>query len=452
MGEFFVESVYIDRVNSQGQGIGRAPDGRTVFVSGALVGETVDVAVRKEKKSYFEGRVDRVVEASAHRREAPCKWYRSCGGCQLQHADYAMQCRIKSMLVGDALRRIGGFELSVDVPVEPSPSEWGYRNKASFPVRAAGARGRVGFFKSGSHEIVPIDSCPVIGSRANALYAVLKKMIEDGRFCCYDEGKSEGWLRHVVIRSAGIYEELLLLLVVAAKPVGEALASLEALYDFLKLDFPELRGLALNVNPDEGNVILGSETFTVKGEDCLTERLGAFRLDYDSTSFFQANPRQAEKLFEYASSLVGGKIVELYCGVGALTAFFAGKSSSIKAVEQWPSAVALARENGKRNRVEPLEVIEGDAAKAIDGGLLDGADCVVVDPPRTGCEKSVIDAVIAAGVPAVLYVSCDPATLARDAKLLCENGYALDEGSLRAFDMFPQTAHVETVALLKKTQ
>lgn len=447
-----MEHIYVDRMNSLGQGIGVASDGRTVFISGALPGETVSIAVREQKKSYLIARVDRVIERSESRRTAPCRWYRSCGGCQLQHADYKMQCRIKSMLLSDALRRIGRFDLGKEIPCIPSQSEWGYRNKASFPVRSFGQAGKTGFFKSGTHEIVPIDSCPVIGERANALYAAIKKMVEEGQFCCYNERENAGWLRHVVIRSARDCKQLLLLLVVAAKPRGAALESLEGLYDYLKSPFPELCGLVLNINPDEGNVILGSETIVVKGEDNLSEVLDEFTLEYDSTSFFQANPRQAERLFGYASGLVSGRnVVELYSGVGALTMYLAKRCASIKAVEQWPSAARLAVVNGELNNVEGLEVTEGDAAN-IGEGILSEADCVAMDPPRTGCEREVLEAIIAARTPEVLYISCDPATFARDAKILREGGYELNVESLRAFDMFPQTCHVESVALLKRAE
>lgn len=448
-----MEQLHIDRMNSAGQGIGRAADGRTVFVEGALPGETAVIAVRQEKKSYIQARVERVVEASPERREPPCRWYRSCGGCQLQHAEYTLQCKIKSMLAADALRRIGGFEISGEIPCVPSRSEWRYRNKASFPVRARGRAGDIGFFKRGSHEIVPVDRCPVICDRANKLYAVVKNMINYGRFCCYDEKSNSGWLRHVIIRSARDGEELLLILVGAARPQGGALESLERLYDHLKERFPELRGLVVNINPDEGNVIIGADSVLVKGEDRLTERLGNFRLEYDGTSFFQANSEQAEQLFAYAASLVEGQnLLELYCGVGALTVFLSRKAKNIRAVEVWPSAAALARENGEFNRLEGLTVLQGAAENIVTPADLEGIDCVVVDPPRAGCEKRLIETIAASRVPRVLYISCNPATLARDAALLRGAGYALDMDSVRVFDMFPQTCHVETVALLSREQ
>ena len=353
------------------------------------------------------------------------------------------------MLAADALRRIGGFDIDREIPCVPSKNEWQYRNKASFPVRSRGTNGAIGFYKSASHEIVPIDRCPVIGVRANKLFATLKYMIEHGQFDCYDEKKNSGWLRHVIIRSARDCEELLLVLVVAAKPQGEALTSLEELYDYLKASFPELRGLVLNINPDEGNVIVGRESVLVKGEDLLTERLGRFELDYDGTSFFQANSEQAAKMFEYAASLVEGQnLLELYCGVGALTVFLAAKSAEIRAVEIWPTAVELARKNGTFNRIDTLSVIEGAAENVDLAALLEGVDCVVVDPPRTGCEKSVIEAIAASAAKRVLYVSCNPATLARDAALLRDAGFVLDVNSLKVFDMFPQTCHVETVAVM----
>ncbi len=438
-------------MNSAGQGIGKAADGRTVFVEGGLPGETATIAVRQEKKSYLQARVERVIEPNPQRREPPCRWYRSCGGCQLQHAEYPLQCSIKSMLAADALRRIGGFQIPNEIPYVPSKNEWRYRNKASFPVRARGRAGVVGFFKGNSHEVVPVHRCPVIGDRANKLYAVLKNMIEQGQFCCYDERRNEGWLRHLIIRSARDCEELLLVLVVAAKPEGDALASLEKLYEFLKKSFPELRGLVLNVNPDEGNVIVGRESVTVAGEDRLKERLGAFELEYDGTSFFQANSSQAEELFSYAASLGEGQnILELYCGVGALTVFLSRRAKTIKAVEIWPSAVALARENGKLCRIEGLEVVEGAAENVINSAVLEGIDCVAVDPPRAGCEKNILQQIAASSVKTVLYVSCNPATLARDAAILRDAGFTLETEKLKVFDLFPQTSHVETVALLRR--
>ena len=443
--------LFIDRVNSEGQGIGKSPDGRTVFVQGALPGERVTAAVRQEKKNYIQARVDRVLNPSPSRRDPLCRWYRSCGGCQLQHASYEEQCRIKSMLAADALRRLGGFDVPEHIPCVPSADEWKYRNKASFPVRACGKRGEVGFFKARSHEIVPVTKCPVLCDRANDLYAALKSMIEKGQFCCYDEVKNSGWLRHLVIRSARSGEELLLMLVVAARPQGEALESLKDLYAYLKPQFPELRGLVLNINPDEGNVILGKETLTVSGEDRLSEHLGSFDLDYDGTSFFQTNSRQADQLFSYAAELLEGQnILELYCGVGALTAYLSRRAQTIKAVEIWPSAVELARENGRVNRMAGLTVVEGAAEDVISAAELEGIDCLVLDPPRTGCEKELIATIAASSIPRVLYISCNPATLARDAALLRDAGFAMDMNALRVFDMFPQTAHVETVALLSK--
>ncbi|MGI6076003.1 MAG: 23S rRNA (uracil(1939)-C(5))-methyltransferase RlmD [Pyramidobacter sp.] len=444
-----MEQIDISRMNSVGQGIGRAQDGRTVFVDGALPGETAVIAVRQEKKSYIQARVERIVKGNPHRREPQCQWYRSCGGCQLQHADYELQCRIKSMLAEDALRRLGGFEIAEPLECVPSPAEWGYRNKAVFPVRARGRRGTVGFYKQKSHDIVPITRCPVIGDRANKLYACLRTMIEQGQFRCYDEQSNEGWLRHVVIRSARDGEELLLVLVVAARPQGAALASLEDLYDHLKLRFPELVGLVLNVNPEEGNVIMTGDSVLVKGEDRLVERVGPYRLCYDGTAFFQANPRQAQRLFEYAASLAEGQnILELYCGVGALTVFLAKKAKSLKAVEIWPSAVDFARENAQYNGAENLQVIQGAAEDVITDVQLQGVDCVVVDPPRAGCKKELLQYIAESPVKRVIYVSCNPATLARDAALLRDAGFALDTKKIRVFDMFPQTSHVETVCLL----
>lgn len=446
-----MEQIYIDRMNSMGQGIGTAEDGRTVFVEGGLPGETAVIAIRKQKKKYIQARVERIVEEIPARREPDCKWYRSCGGCQMMHAEYEFQAEMKGRLASDALRRLGHFDVPETLPVVPAPEEWRYRNKASFPVRARGRKGDTGFFKTASHEIIDVDRCPVLDDRANKLYAVIKNMINYGRFCCYDEKSNSGWLRHVIIRSARHGEELLLVLVGAAKPEGDALESLEGLYDHLKPRFPELRGLVVNVNPEEGNVIVGPESITVKGENRLTEYLGKYRLDYDATSFFQANPDQAENLFSYAASLVEGRdICELYCGVAALTVFLSEKAKTVKAVELWPSAVAMARENGAFNEIPGFSVYEGAAEDVVTEEGLEGIDTLVVDPPRGGCDEKLIETIAAAGVPNVLYISCNPATLARDAARLRESGYELDVDSVRVFDMLPQTSHVEMVAMLHR--
>lgn len=441
----------IEGVNSLGQGLSHLPDGRVVFCTGALPGETVVARLTMEKKAYAVAEIETVAVPHPQRVKPSCRWYETCGGCQLQHASRSLQLELKSLIVEDSLRRLGGFDLPEKISCLPSPVQWGYRNKASFPVRRTASGETTGFFKMGTHDIVPIETCPLVCDQAAQLYGTLRGLVQDGGFSAYDEKTGRGWLRHIVVRASTYGSGLLALLVVTSKPDQEGMASLRDLWRYLQSRQPALSGLALSINPSRGNRIIGDETVPVAGTDRVHECLGPFRLEYDGTSFFQVNTAQAARLFDYASSLVpdGSRTLELYCGVGSLTAFLARKSRAVTAAEIWPPAVEMARKNMSGNNLTNVELRLSPAEK-LPSDPFEGQDCLVVDPPRTGCDGEMLARLAGTSIKSIVYVSCNPATLARDAARLQSAGYQLVTSSVRAFDMFPQTSHVETVALLSK--
>lgn len=437
----------ISGITSEGAGISRTDKG-VVFVRGALPGEKVRAVISARKKDFSAADVISVIEASHGRAVPKCKYYGRCGGCQLQHADYAAQLQLKAGIVRDAMTRLGGFghEHFDGLECEPSPYYWGYRNKAAFPVQSLNGRIVTGFYRAGTHRLEFIRSCPVNAKRLNEIYGKILDGLTENRypFDGYNESNHTGKLRHIITRTGINTGESLLSFVVNGKLSAKSVKALASLGNIARPDT-----LTLNHNSKPGNVILGSYTENLIGNGLISEKLGKFLLTFGTASFFQVNTGQAEKLFAYASSMAEGarNVLELYSGAGALTCFLAGNSRNVTSVEEFKPAVKMAVKNLAANNLGNVRAICGKSEDVI-ADLRDSYDAVVLDPPRDGCERSVIEAVNDFGVKRVVYVSCNPATLARDCKILAGHGYGLE--SVRAFDMFPQTAHVESVAVMKK--
>lgn len=440
----------IRAINSAGQGIGRGDDGRVVFCPSVLPGETVRAEPVLQKKQYIQAVAKEILVSHPQRIEPFCPWFTRCGGCQLQHASYELQLQLKASVVRDALTRIGHFEIPESLVCHPSPRQWHYRNKASFPVRRVSGRSTVGFFRSGSHQIVPVDHCPLLIPSASKLYTVFRELILDEQFSCYDEVKKKGWLRHLVIRCSDDGTQMLLVLVVTQDPDDKVIESLQSLWEYLKTQVPELTGLAVNMNNSSGNVILTSQTRVIAGEEKILQSMKNGTLTYDATSFFQVNVPQAEHIFEKAAAWASGEqVLELFCGVGAITLPLARKAAQLAAVELWEPAVQQARQNMERNGLNTTILL--NAAEDLSSKIFKNQHCVVVDPPRSGCDAALISTLIQSPVKRVIYVSCNPATLARDgARLRDEGKFHLVPESLEAFDMFPQTSHVETLAIFDR--
>jgi 23S rRNA (uracil1939-C5)-methyltransferase len=443
----------IEKIDSEGDGIARNGEGKIVFIPGALPGETVLADVTKEKKDYCTARLVKVVEPHPERVVPACPLHGKCGGCQLQHAAYPLQLQLKLQMITDAFSRTGrqvpldGFE-----PVRPSPLTWGYRNKISLPVGGKEGLLEIGYFRKKTHRIVPVDHCPVAMAGLNGLLAEIRRGLGLTGLVPCNESTGRGTLRHVVLRGGEGTRELLVVLVVREFPAFQVVDRLTALARRIRKRYPSLAGFVLNLNPSAGNSIFGPITRGLSGRTFFFERFGDMTFKFEATSFSQVNTSQAARLYEAAAgeACQAGteNVLELYAGVGTLTCFLAARASRVLAVEEWKPSVECLRENGVKNGLTNVKIVETPAERfdfQTDGIPF---DTVVMDPPRSGCHPAVLESLRRLGAPRLVYVSCNPSTLARDVRLLCQNkAYRLRK--VIPFDLFPQTSHVESVAVLE---
>jgi len=438
----------IEKISSDGNGIARTSEG-VIFVSGALPGEVVEAEIIQRKRDFAVGRAKQIIKPNPKRVRPACPVFGTCGGCQLQHASYELQLEIKADIVRDALTRIGGLgsggPLS-NIECASSPQQWGYRNKAAFPVRKIKGKPTAGYYEAGSHRLALLRSCPVNAAPLNSLFTAIQNELPSLHLDVYDERENKGALRHIILR-AGIHtKQTLVSLVVNGRLNSKNMNSIAGLCRTLK----NTTTFTLNHNSRPGNVILGERTETIKGDGLISERLDDWTLRYDTSSFFQVNTNQAIALYRHVRELMrtgkSGDVLELYSGVGSLTCYLA-EAELLTAVEEWRSATSQMVKNLKDNKIGNVMVMNGKAEEVM-ANLSGTYDLVVMDPPRSGCERAVLERIIKMNIRRVIYVSCNPATLARDAKILKEAGYTLK--SARAFDMFPQTVHVETVVLMER--
>ncbi|MFO7296213.1 MAG: 23S rRNA (uracil(1939)-C(5))-methyltransferase RlmD [Clostridia bacterium] len=438
--EMLVEDIGVD-----GEGIGRI-DGFTMFVEGALPGEKVRIRALKVGKNFGYGELLEVIAPSPDRVNPPCPYSKRCGGCSLQHLSYSAQLKFKTRRVRDTLQRIGNI---TDVKVHETigmDNPWRYRNKAQFPVGMAGGSLAIGFFAPRSHDIVDMDKC-IINHRINdSVIRIMRDFIQSYSIPVYDESAHRGVIRHVVTK-VGFKTGHVMVVIVTN---GRNLPHKDKLVELLKDNIPGITSIVQNINPKKTNVILGQENITLWGQDYITDILGGLTFKISPLSFFQVNPVQTEILYgktlEYAG-LNGTEIVmDLYCGIGTISLLLARNARKVYGIEEVPQAVQDAWENARINGISNVEFVEGKAEdvipRMVDSGI--HADVVVLDPPRKGCDQAVLEALARMAPPRIVYVSCNPATLARDLKFLAEQGYKVLE--VQAVDMFPHTTHVECVA------
>ena len=432
----------IEGYASGGEGVARI-DGVAVFVKGALRGERGDVRIEHVGRSAAWGRMETLREPSPARVEPDCPYYGVCGGCQFRHMTYGEELKAKRRRVEDALRRIGGADLPVSV-IHGAETTLRYRNKVQFPVGA----GAVGYYRGGTHQVVDIADCLLQPEADTACRAAFKDWMERFRVPAYDERTGRGLLRHLFLRTNSAGEALCC---VAAN--GRTLPHEGELAAALRSAAPGLAGVVLSVNTRKTNVILGDEYRTLWGRDWLEEELCGHTFRLSVPSFFQVNRAQTEVLYGRAMDFAGltgaETVVELYCGIGTISLTLAERAKQVIGVEVVPQAVADAKENARRNGLADKTRFECGDAGALAAQLeREGVrpDVVVVDPPRKGLAPEVVEAIGRMGPERVVYVSCDPATLARDVGRFGALGY----GAVRAeaVDLFPRTAHVETAALL----
>lgn len=444
--------VKIEDMGADGAGIGKM-DGFAVFIKDAVIGDEVEAKVMKVKKTYAYARLTQVLTPSPWRVEAPCPVARRCGGCQLQAMAYEEQLRFKENKIENNLRRIGGME---EIPFEPicgMEHPLGYRNKAQFPV-GTDKNGRIitGFYAGRTHSIIENRKCLLgVPENEKVLDAVVEFM-EEEHIPAYDETTGRGLVRHVLIRYGLTTGELMVCLVINGRKLrhGERLAEKLAA-------IPGMTSLTLNVNTQRTNVILGREILPVWGREYIEDYIGDIRYRISPLSFFQVNPVQTRKLYEKVleyAALTGEETVwDLYCGIGTISLFLARQAKRVCGVEIVPAAIEDARENARMNGITNAEFFVGKAeevlpAKYAQEGVT--ADVIVVDPPRKGCESSLLDTIVQMNPQRVVYVSCDSATLARDLKYLKERGYELVRG--QGVDQFPMSVHVEAVTCLQRVE
>ena len=431
----------IEGYTSEGLGVARI-DGQAVFVHRALRGEDCDVLILKVLKNAAFGKVVQVHEPSPHRREPDCPWYGQCGGCDFRHMDREEELYAKRQRVQDALHRIGGSDVSVEAVYSGEPLH--YRNKSQYPVSADG---QVGFYKARSHQLVPVERCLLQKPPADAAADALRRYIETYRVPGYDEKTRRGLLRHLYIRTNQAGQSLICVLV-----NGKKLPHEPELVSLLRQAVPETVGVVLGVNTQSTGAILGGEYRTLWGEDVLTDRLCGLTFRLSVPSFYQVNHDMAEVLYRTALDFAGltgtETVLDLYCGAGTITQVMARRAGRVIGAEIVPEAIADARENARRNGIGNVEFFCGDASAVAADFAARGLrpDVICVDPPRKGLSPDVVSAAARMQPQRIVYVSCDPATLARDVKLFAQEGY----GAVRAaaVDMFPGTANIETVVLL----
>ena len=443
----------IREINNEGAGIVRLGDERfVVFVPDALPEEEVTCRIVQAKKNYAVAKVLERHNDSSIRIKPQCPVFGKCGGCQLQHINYASQLELKTKTVYDAIRRIGGVPDPSVNQCFPSPSQWGYRNKASLPVQNdRSQRFIAGFYKNRSHHIVPFTGCPVLLPKLESNVTSLLNDLKDAGLQGWNENNNHliGFIRHLVFRTAKLTDQSLCAVVAGRSANRDEMRKLKNLAAAHSDDF---KGMVFNKNISKGNFIWGDEFTSVYGETVMQEILGKYRFNFEMSSFFQINPEQALNLYKYASKMAEGdtpgNILELYSGVGTLTAFLSEGAKHVTAVEEWPQASKYLKINAELNGLDNITGHSGSAEDISEALSGEKFDTVVLDPPRTGCDPRVIASIIKIAPQKIVYVSCAPATLARDIKILISHGYTIK--TIQPFDMFPQTGHVETVVLMLK--
>lgn len=442
--------ITITGIAAGGDGVGRI-DGAVVFVPGTCRGDVAEIRIEYVKSGCFYGRVLRFLEASSHHRTGFCKKCDVCGGCNFAHMDYSEQLLVKKQIVEDAIHRIGGFRDFVVEKTLFAPKNERYRNKMVFPL-GVDKKGRAvgGFYAPGSHDLVPLSDCRQGDSAASGWLSAAVKFLNDFDISVYHEKTGKGLARRLFVRLAEATREAMVVLTIN----GNSLPHADELVNRLlavKTDY-KLTSVMLNIHKEANNLLLGSTNKLLFGRDYIEDILGGYSFRISAHSFYQVNSPQTERLYQTAldlAELSGNEtVLDLYCGIGTISLFAARKAGRVIGVEVVPQAIENAKENAERNGVLNTEFILGKAEEVAPKLKKEKPAVVFLDPPRKGADKKALEAIITMAPEKIVYISCNPATLARDLKFLCGEGYQLK--TVIPVDMFPNTAHVETVVLLTK--
>ena len=437
-------SLSIDGLGAHGEGVGHL-NGYTVFVEGALPKEQVRVRLIEVKKRYARAQLLSIEPRSPDRLESPCRLFGRCGGCQLTHLSYAKQLEGKQQKVVDALMRIGNLKEIKVQPCLPSPKKLNYRNKIQLPIQQKGQALLIGLFEKSSHKIVEVKKCFIHCELGQSVYETVYSCLKESGLSAFDPITKKGELRHILIKSALHSKLALVILVTAKKPSAELFAAAKKILE----KSPFVKGVIHNQNTESGNTILGKNYQPLQGVPWIEEHLCGLRFQISAASFFQVNPLQAEHLYKKALELANVSesdvVLDAYCGVGTLALIFSKHAKEVIGIENIPQAIQDARANAAINGINNTRFLLGKAETTI--GKLGPIDIVLLNPPRKGCDPFLLKELNKTKPKQIIYISCDPATLARDLSILIDSGYEI--AHVQPFDMFPQTAHVECIVLLK---
>ena len=458
----FIELV-IEDISTEGAGIGKY-DGMTFFVKDAIIGDRILAKIIKLKKTYGYARLMEIKEASPYRVEPRCIYARSCGGCQIQAMDYRQQLCYKQKKVRGNLIRIGGFAPEVlekiTQPVCGMDEPFHYRNKAQFPIGTdKDGKAVAGFYAGRTHQIIPNTDCALGVSQNQQILEEILSVMNENHIPAYNEQDCSGLVRHILIRYGFTTKEIMVCFVIN----GDNLPCADKFVDKLS-QIEGMRSITFSKNKENTNVIMGKEIEVLWGDGYITDYIGNVKYQISPLSFYQVNPVQTEKLYKYAleyAGLTGEETVwDLYCGIGTISLFLAQKAKQVYGVEIVPQAIEDAKQNAELNDMKNAEFFVGKAEEILPAyyenyakehpGQQAHADVIVVDPPRKGCEEALLETMVKMQPDRIVYVSCDSATLARDLKYLCGEGYALEK--VQVVDQFPNTVHTECVTLLQRSR
>ncbi|ODB65325.1 23S rRNA (uracil(1939)-C(5))-methyltransferase RlmD [Bacillus velezensis] len=442
--------VTFEDLTHEGAGVAKV-QGFPIFVPNALPEEKAQIKVTRVKKGFAFGRLIELKEESPHRTDAPCPIYKQCGGCQLQHMTYEGQLLFKQKQVKDVLERIGKLDLS-KVIVHPTlgmEDPWNYRNKAQVPVGEREGGLVAGFYQQRSHDIIDMSACLIQQSKNDEAVQAVKDICTSYGVKAYNEERHKGWLRHIMVRYGVVTGEMMIVFITRTSDFPHKAKIIED----ITAQFPHVKSIVQNINPNKTNVIFGNETNVIWGEEYIYDLIGDVKFAISARSFYQVNPEQTKVLYdkalEYAELQGEENVIDAYCGIGTISLFLAKQAKKVYGVEIVPEAIEDAKRNTELNGITNAEFAVGKAETVIPKWYEEGitADTLVVDPPRKGCDEALLRTIIDMKPKRVVYVSCNPGTLARDLRVLEDGGYQTLE--VQPVDMFPHTNHVECVAVLE---
>ncbi|QGM29005.1 23S rRNA (uracil(1939)-C(5))-methyltransferase RlmD [Bacillus sp. N3536] len=440
-------AVYIEDLTHDGSGVAKV-DGYPLFIHGGLPYEKAEVRVLKTLKNYGFAKLLNIVEPSPFRVEAPCPVFYECGGCQLQHINYEGQLKWKENMVRNVMQRLGKIDAPV-LPVKGMDNPWEYRNKSQIPFGLADGKVIAGFYQAKSHRIADTPTCLIQSDEADRLMRAFKEKALELDLVPYNEDTKKGQLRHLVVRKGRATGEVMVVLVTKHPKLSKK----EAIIELIREAEPKVTSIMQNVNSRNTNVIFGDETNLLWGKPTIEDLIGDVRFEISARSFYQVNPEQTEVLYKQAldyAQLSGDEtVIDAYCGIGTISLFLAQRAKQVLGVEIVPQAIEDAKRNAELNGFTNTYFEAGPAEEVIPRWYKEGknADVLVVDPPRKGCDEALLTTIIEQRPKRVVYVSCNPATLARDLRILEDGGYKTQE--IQPVDMFPQTTHCEAVAWLE---